>query len=255
LASRSTGDVFAGADDAAYASLLRRGRIGPPVAVASTRLVLIVPRRGKDVRKVSGLGRRGVSLLIARSSVSFGAGARTVLLRLHLSAVLRRATTTPDTAGQIAARVAASKADAALLYECDLTKAVKRKLRVLAIPAAAHPGVTFAIAVVKTSRYPAPASAYIAKVRSPAGQAALRSGDSGSPELRRASILPHCCWRGFGAARRAARAKVQASWSISNDRQRISTTTRPRGLHISRSICSGVFATASVRPKLRSRAE
>jgi hypothetical protein len=88
LASRSAGDVFAGADDAAYASLLRRGWIGTPVAVASTRLVLIVPRRGKGVRKVSGLGRRGVSLLIARSSVSFGAGARTVLLRLHLSAVL-----------------------------------------------------------------------------------------------------------------------------------------------------------------------
>jgi molybdenum ABC transporter molybdate-binding protein len=181
LANRSAGDVFAGANDAAYASLLRRGRIGTPVAVASTRLVLIVPRRGKSVRKVSGLGRRGVSLLIARSSVSFGAGARTVLLRLHLSAALRRATSTRDTAGQIAAQVAAGKADAALLYACDLTKAVRRKLRVLAIPAAAHPGVTFAIAVVRTSRYPAVASAYIAKVRSPAGQAALRRRGFGKP--------------------------------------------------------------------------
>jgi molybdenum ABC transporter molybdate-binding protein len=180
LASGAAGDVFAGVDDAAFASLVRSGRIGTPVAVASTRLVLVVPKRkGDSVKKLADLKHAGIRFLLARSGVALGAQARSVLARLHLSAAVKHATVTADTAGEMATRVAAGKADAALVYASDATKASKGKLRVLTVPAAGRPAVKFEIAVVKRTGQPAAVAAYIAKILSPAGQAALRSAGLG----------------------------------------------------------------------------
>lgn len=144
--------------------------------------MLIVPRGKADhVHKVSDLARRGIHFLVARSSVSFGAQARAVLAKLHLGAAAKRATTTTETPGQIAASVAAGRTAAAFVYASDLTAAAKAKLHVLSIPSAGKPAVTFAIAVVKKTSRLAAAQAYIAKILSPTARAALRHRGFGAP--------------------------------------------------------------------------
>jgi molybdenum ABC transporter molybdate-binding protein len=182
LAKGAAGDVFAGAYDSDFRTLVRDRRVAKPVAFATTQLVLIVARRrDRGIMKVSDLAHRAVSFLVATASVSFGAKARSVLAALHLGAAAQHATSTFDTPGQMAAQVAAGRAGAAFVYACDLSAEVKRRLRILTLPAAAHPTVTFDIAVVAGSRRRAGAAAYIAKVRSPAGQAALRRRGFGKP--------------------------------------------------------------------------
>jgi molybdate transport system substrate-binding protein len=126
------------------------------------------------VSGIAGLERRGIHFLVAESTVSFGAKARSVLAKLHLTAALHRATTTSRTPGQIAARVAAGRTDGGLVYASDLTAAMRSRVHVLTIPAAGAPAVTFEIAVVRRTRNGAAAQAYVARVLSPTGQAALR---------------------------------------------------------------------------------
>jgi ABC-type molybdate transport system substrate-binding protein len=175
LARGAAGDVFAGVDDARLRSLVRSGRIGRPVAVARTRLVLIVPRgSGARVGLFSSLGRAGVRLLVAKSTASRGAQARSVLAKLHDGGVLARARTTSETPAEIAADVAGRRADAAFLYASDLTAAEHARLRVLSVPSAGAPAVNFELAVVTKTRDRAAASAYVAKLLAPPAQAALR---------------------------------------------------------------------------------
>jgi molybdate transport system substrate-binding protein len=182
LAKGAGGDVFAGVDDAAFQSLVRNGRIGKPVAFATSRLVLIVPRgRADHVAKLSDLAHKGIHFLVAKSSVSFGAQARAVLAKLHLSGAAKRATTTAETPGQIVADVIAGRTGAAFVYASDLTAATTTKLHVLTIPSAGHPAVTYEVAVVKKTKAQAAAQAYITKLLAPAAQAALRRRGFGKP--------------------------------------------------------------------------
>jgi molybdate transport system substrate-binding protein len=175
LARGAAGDVFAGVDDGQFESLVRAGRIDKPVAFATTRLVVIV-RRGRSARvhKVSDLGHKGIRFLVAHSSTSVGAQARSVLTKLHVKAVAKRAKSTAETAGQMAAAVASGSVDAAIVYASDLTAAAKAKVHLLSIPSAGQPAVRFVIAVVRRTTNRPAAEAYIAKMLAPSAPAGLR---------------------------------------------------------------------------------
>jgi len=182
LARGAAGDVFAGADDPAFEALVRSGRVVKPVAFATSRLVLIVPRNRADhVAKVSDLEHKGIHFLVGRSSLSFGAQARSVLSKLHLTAAAKRASTTTETPSQIAATVAAGETGAAFVYASDLTAAARAKVHVLTIPSAGRPAVTFEIAVVKKTTNQAAAQAYATKLLAPSAQAGLRHRGFGKP--------------------------------------------------------------------------
>jgi len=168
-------DVYAGAGSQQPQALYRERRVAKPVSFASDRLVLIVPRSNRRrVRSVSDLRRRNVSLMLGSATVSFGNQSRTVLTRLKLGAAIKRAKPGVGDPARLASQIAARKADAAIVYATSITASVKRKLRVIAIPAKGRPKVTFQIAVVTGAPNRTAASAFIRKVRSRAGQAALK---------------------------------------------------------------------------------
>lgn len=81
---------------------------------------------------------------------------------------------TSQTPGQIAAQVAAGRTDAGFVYASDLTAAMTAKLHVVSIPSAGAPTVTFEVAVVRKTKNQSAAQAYVARILSPTGQAALR---------------------------------------------------------------------------------
>jgi hypothetical protein len=91
-------DVFAAAGADQPQALARQGRIGRPVAFATTRLVLILPRANRRrVGSVYDLGRRGVRTLLGDASLSFGRQSRAVLSRLRVRTASTR--TARDPAG------------------------------------------------------------------------------------------------------------------------------------------------------------
>jgi molybdate transport system substrate-binding protein len=173
-------DVFAGAGLQVPNELVRLGTIGRPVEFATTRLVLIVPRRNPgDVRGTSSLARRSVSLALGNPTLSFGAAAQAVLTRLHLGAAALRAR--DERTPQALVRAVANRTvDAGIVYAPDAA-AGGRRVRVLSIPAAGRPAVPIEIAVVRGTRNAAAAADFVAMVRSPRGRAALRAAGFGTP--------------------------------------------------------------------------
>jgi molybdate transport system substrate-binding protein len=173
------GDVYASAGAQQAAALARAGKISKPVAFATTRLVLIVPRSNPGhVRSVLDLSRKGVSLALGDPVVSFGNQGRAVLSRLGLGTLAAKVKGGLKDPRQLASQVAAGKVKAGILYATDLA-AVKSKVKVISIPAKGSPTVTFEIATVKSTSHGADAQAFIRKVLSATGRAALKAAGFG----------------------------------------------------------------------------
>jgi molybdate transport system substrate-binding protein len=139
LRQRVPVDVYAGAGTRQPQALYRERVIAKPVTFATRRLVLIVPRANPGhVRTVNDLRRKSVSLMLTPSGLSYGAQARTLLSRLHLGGAARRARRGPANPAQLAAQIAAGKADAGIVVIPD-TARVAAKLRRIALPAKSRP--------------------------------------------------------------------------------------------------------------------
>jgi molybdate transport system substrate-binding protein len=169
-------DVFAAAGADQPQALARQGRIGRPVAFATTRLVLILPRANRRrIGSVYDLGRRGVTTLLGDASLSFGRQSRALLSRLRVRTAGARTARDPR---RLAAEVAAGAADAGIVYATDLAGVVRR-LRVVSLPVRGRPEVTLEIAVVSGAPHPAAAAAFVRRVLSPVGRTALRRAGFG----------------------------------------------------------------------------
>lgn len=124
--------------------LTRAGLASPPVTVATTGLSVLVAA-DSDVRSVTDLASRDVSLVLADAAVPLGRYTRTGLERLERarvlgpaarSAVLANARSLEDSARLVVAKVMAGEADAAIVYRTDSLRAVvvDPSLRILAWP-------------------------------------------------------------------------------------------------------------------------
>jgi ABC-type molybdate transport system substrate-binding protein len=117
--------------------------------------------------------------MLTPNGLSYGAQARTLLSRLHLGRAAPRARPGPANPVQLAAQVAAGKADAGIVVTPDAAS-VAAKLRRIAFPARSRPTVRFQIAAVRGAPHPRAAAAYIRHVRSTAGRTALREAGFGT---------------------------------------------------------------------------
>ncbi len=168
-------DVFASASPKYADELYGQGLVERPVTFTSNRLVLIVPRSNPaHLRSLSDLAHPGVKLVLAAASVPVGKYARQVLARLGLNAALRNVVSEEQDVKGVVGKVVLGEADAGFVYVTDV-KPVAGKVRAVPIPARARPIALYSIAVVKASRHPAAARAFVARVLSPAGQAKLRA--------------------------------------------------------------------------------
>lgn len=168
-------DLFASAAPLNTQRLFRQGLVEKPVTFTSNRLALIVPKANPaGITSVYDLGRKPVKLVVANPAVPVGAYTRTVLRKLGLSSVLSKVVSQETDVRAVTGKVALGQADAGFVYVTD-ARAVRDQVTVIRIPAWAQPRVRYEIAVVSSSSRKAAAQAWINRILSARGQAALKA--------------------------------------------------------------------------------
>jgi molybdate transport system substrate-binding protein len=169
-------DVFASANTKLPDQLYREGKVLRPKVFAGNRLVIAVPADGRKVRSLDDLARPGVRIAAGAKAVPVGAYTREVLARLP--AAKRRAieanirSNEPDVGGVIG-KLTQGAVDAGFVYITDVVAAGDR-LRPVELPASVRPRVAYGVAVVKGSRQPALARAFVDGLLDGKGADALR---------------------------------------------------------------------------------
>lgn len=175
-------DVFLSASPVYTRELYATGLVRRPVAFATNRLVLIVPRRNRAaIRSVADLARRpGLKLVVAGARAPIGLYTREVLKRLGLLRVLRKAVSQePDVKG-VVAKVALGEADAGFVYATDVHP-VAAKVLVIQIPQRAQPSVRYEAAIVSSSQRLTAAQDLLISLLGPDGRRQLRRAGFGIP--------------------------------------------------------------------------
>ena len=176
-------DVYAAASPKYPELLYHQGVLAKPVAFATNRLVVIVPRRNPGgITSVYDLRRSGLRVVIGDKSVPIGAYTRQILDTLGLTADVKKNVVSEETDVKgIVAKVAVAEADAGFVYVTD-AKAAASKLRVVPLPKWAQPPIRYELAVVKSTTHGAAARAFVKKVLSKRGRALLLRAGFGVPK-------------------------------------------------------------------------
>jgi molybdate transport system substrate-binding protein len=175
-------DVFVSANEA---QMLRvADLVVAPKILVHNRLVVIAPAGDRTVAAIRDLGRAGVKVVLAASTVPVGAYARQSFVNLARN---------PEYGGGFAQRVAANvvseetdvkavvtkivlgEGDAGVVYATDVTPVVAAKLRVLRFPPGVAPLASYPIAALKAAPNADGARRFVDFVTSPAGLAYLKA--------------------------------------------------------------------------------
>jgi molybdate transport system substrate-binding protein len=168
-------DLFASASPVNTQRLFAAGLVEKPVTFTANRLVLIVPRSNPaGISSVYDLETKDVKLVVANASVPVGSYTRTVLKKMALTSVLSKVVSQESDVKAVTGKVALGQADAGFVYATD-ARAVSAQVTVIRIPAWAQPRVRYEIAVATRSGNKVAARAWIKKILSLRGQAALRN--------------------------------------------------------------------------------
>jgi molybdate transport system substrate-binding protein len=168
-------DVFASAAPLNTQRLFRAGLVEKPVTFTANRLALIVPRSNPaGIRSIYDLRSKPVKLVVAAPAVPVGGYTLTVLRKMGLSGVLSKVVSRESDVKAVTGKVALGQADAGFVYVTD-ARPVSDQVTVVRIPAWAQPRVRYEIAVVAGSANKAAARAWVRKILSARGQAALRN--------------------------------------------------------------------------------
>lgn len=164
-------DVFAAASPKYPELLYKQGLVQKPIPFATNTLVLIVPKSNPAaIHSVADLTRPGVKVVIGDPSVPVGAYTRTLLGNLGIAAaVLRNVVSQETDVREVVAKVALGEADAGFVYVTDV-RPVRGKVAAIAIRESAQPHVVYEAAVVKSSKSPKAAYAYVTRLIRPEGQ-------------------------------------------------------------------------------------
>jgi molybdate transport system substrate-binding protein len=178
-------DVFAAASAKQPAVLAAKGLVTPPIEFATNTLVLIVPRGNPaHIGAVADITRPAVKLVICGASVPCGDYARSAFAHLGISvAAMKNVVSQASDVTQVVAEVALGQADAGVVYATDAL-AAGDKVTAIPLPPAAKPVTRDYITTVKAGAHQDGAAAFVARVLSPTGQAALRAAGFGPPRAR-----------------------------------------------------------------------
>jgi len=178
-------DVYAAASPKQCQLLYREGLVLKPVAFATNKLIVLVPRSNPArIRSVYDLRRSGLKVVIGDRMVPIGSYTRQILDTLGISAdVLKNVVSEETDVKGIMAKVALGEADAGFVYRTD-AKPVASRTRAVTLPAWAQPPIRYEIAVVKASSHPAAAKAFVKKVLSKRGRLLLGRAGFGLPKNR-----------------------------------------------------------------------
>jgi molybdate transport system substrate-binding protein len=168
-------DVFAAANTKLPEQLHRERRVEQPAAFAANWLVIAVPAGSGAVHSIGDLADPGVRIAAGSASVPVGSYTRDVLRRLgqpEASAIERNIRSNePDVSG-VVGKVSQGAVDAGFVYVTDVDASGGR-LRAIELPPRLRPDVVYGVAVVKGTKHPAQARAFVDGLLGAEGRRAL----------------------------------------------------------------------------------
>jgi molybdate transport system substrate-binding protein len=168
-------DVFASANTSIPFQLYDQGLVEKPVLFTRNQLVLIVPKSNPaNIHSVADVAKPGVKLVVAAVGVPVGDYTRTVLKNMNLSGALNNVVSNETDVREVLAKVALGEADAGFVYVTD-ARTVRGKVATIGIRWTAQPRVSYAVAVVSSSKHRAAARAWVKALLGKAAQAKLRA--------------------------------------------------------------------------------
>jgi molybdate transport system substrate-binding protein len=166
-------DVYAAASSKYPQELYADELVEEPVTFASNRLVLITPRSNPAaVESAADLLADGTRLVLAAEGVPVGDYAREALAELGLSAALGNVVSNEDDVKGVAGKVALGEADAGIVYATDAAP-LGDDVLVFELPDSAQPVIEYQVAVVADSDSADGARAFVERLLSDDGRAAL----------------------------------------------------------------------------------
>jgi molybdate transport system substrate-binding protein len=170
-------DVFAGANTKLPDQLYAEGKVDKPVKFTANKLVLAVPKDSTNVKSLDDLIKPGVKIAIGSASVPIGSYTRKVLAGLpseQRNRILANVKSEePDVTG-IVGKLTQGAVNAGFVYATDV-EAAGGGLKAIDLPAKLEPTVTYGAAVVKDTKHPDEAKAFIGGLTAGAGQQALQT--------------------------------------------------------------------------------
>jgi molybdate transport system substrate-binding protein len=175
-------DVFAAANSQFPEELYKAGLVERPVKFAGNRLVIAVPP-DSAIRTIEDLAQPGVAIAAGAPTVPVGSYTLAVLASLPdtpRKAILGNVRSRePDVSGVIG-KLTEGAVDAGFVYATDV-RAAAGAVRGIELPARLRLRLIYEAAVVRGTKHAAAARAFIARLRSGAGAAALRAAGFTAP--------------------------------------------------------------------------
>ncbi len=184
LAQGAAGDVLATADPRTMDDARQHGLLaGTSATFARNRLRVIVPATNPArLRTWHDLEQRGLKLVIGADAVPVGHYARVLFANLGATPgagagwsrrVLANVVSDEENVKSVLAKVQLGEADAGVVYRTDVTPALARFVRTLAVPDSANVVADYPIAALAHAGQGELARAFVAMVLSPSGRVLL----------------------------------------------------------------------------------
>jgi len=185
LGQGAKADVFASADQANMDKAKQAGVIdGPDQAFVKNKLVVIFPTANPaKIQTLQDLAKPGINFVLTDPAVPIGNYARQALMKMAQDPsfgagfdqkVLANLKSQEADVKAVVSKVQLGEADAAITYATDVTPAAAKDVQSIVIPDQFNVIATYPIAVVKGAPNGTAARAFVAYVRSSAGQAVLK---------------------------------------------------------------------------------
>jgi molybdate transport system substrate-binding protein len=165
-------DVFASADTKNMQKLVDAGLVETPKTFAHNKLqIAVAPGNPKNIKTLADLEKPGVVLVLADESVPAGNYARQAFTKAGLPAPKPKSNEL-DVKSTLA-KLTSGESDAVIVYATDVT-AAGDKVEGVAIPDDQNIEATYPIAVVKASKHPTEAAAFVDQIVAGKGQEQLQ---------------------------------------------------------------------------------
>ena len=176
-------DVYAAANTKLPDQLYAKGLIEKPIVFATNTLVIAVPSSGSKVGSLSDLAKPGLKIAAGAATVPVGSYTQKVLVGLPAAerkAIEKNIVSHEPDVGGVVGKVTEGAADAGFVYITDV-RAAGGKLKALSIPAALGPTASYGVAVVKGTKHPKQAQAFVDGLLQGSGAQQLKAAGFGAP--------------------------------------------------------------------------
>lgn len=176
-------DVYASANAAQFDPLVKSGLVAAGQPFVSNKLAIIAPKGSTKVITMKDLVKPGLKIVIADKTVPVGDYTRRMLAAIDKSGsygkdfsarFLKNVVSEEPNVRQVALKVQLGEADAAVVYNTDVTPTLKPLVRVIALPTRFNQNASYPIGTLKASANAEAARAFVAYVLSNDGQKILK---------------------------------------------------------------------------------